>query len=455
MIVAYAYAAVMMGGFSHKVWSEDMTMPTSALEQRVNQLDQQVKSLQLQVQSGQASPVVSPSNGGQVVSGTDGFGLKSSDGNFSFQLHGLLQADSRFFLDDKSNLEVNQFLVRRVRPIFTGTLYHLYSFRITPEYASNGKVLLYDAYLDIAPWAFAKLRVGKFKPPIGAEHLQDDATLAFAERSMTNNLSPQRDTGLQLFGDFWNGTLGYAISVTNGVGDGNYNTLLTAPVTSDTDNNDGKEETGRITVNPFKNTDVEALKGLGVALAGSYAASDQTNPTFATPGQITTNIYTPAGSALGEHSRLAPDLNWYYGPFGIYSEYIRSRQDWQEGTHKYTVTNSAGQVAVRYVLTGEKASTSGVKPKKVFDPSKGTWGALEVAARYEELYLDPDNFRDGVSAVATSIQRAQAYAFGFNWYLNNAARFTTDYFQTTFDKGSAMGDRPNEKVVISRWQLVF
>ena len=458
--IVYGFVAVTLGGFRNNAWSEDVAPPAvaaapSALEQRVDQLDRQVKTLQQQVQSGQTVPAATTSGGGLVVSGPEGYGLKSADGNFSLQLHGLLQADSRFFLDDKANTEVNQFLIRRLRPILTGTLYNFYSFRFTPEYASNGKVLVYDAYLDIAPWPFAKLRVGKFKPPIGAEHLQDDANLAFAERGLTNNLSPQRDTGLQLFGDFWNGAVGYAAAVTNGVGDGNYNTLLTAPVTSDTDNNNGKEETGRITVNPFKNTDIEALKGFGVALAGSYAASDQTNPTYATPGQITTSIYTPAGSAVGEHSRLAPDLSWYYGPLGIYSEYIRSRQDWQEGTHKYTVTNTAGQIGVRYVLTGEKVSANGVKPAKVFDPSKGTWGALEVAARYEQLYLDPANYTDGIAAVSTSVQRAQAYAFGFNWYLNSAVRFTTDYEETTFDKGAAVGDRPNEKVVISRWQITF
>ena len=462
--IVVGFVAVTLGGFLNKGWSEDLPPPSTtgtspALEQRVDQLDQQIKVLQEQVQTNAGqnkSPVSAPAEG-QVASGRQGFGLQSSDGDFSIQLHGLLQVDSRYFLDDSANQEVNQLLVRRLRPILTGTLYNFYSFRFAPEYASNGKVLVYDAYLDIAPWTFAKLRVGKFKPPIGAEHLQADENLAFAERGLTNNLSPQRDTGLQLFGGFWNDTLGYAVSLTNGVGDGNYNTLLTAPVTSDTDNNDGKEETGRITLNPFKNTDVEPLKGFGVAFAGSYAASDQTLPTYATPGQITTNIYTLAGSAIGEHSRLAPDLSWYYGSFGLWSEYIRSRQDWQEGTHKYTVTNTAGQVGVRYVLTGEKASPNGIKPNHVFDPSKGTWGAWEVAGRCEELYLDPNNFTDGITTVATSIQRAQAYAFGFNWYLNSAVRFTTDYEQTTFDKGAtaALGDRPNEKVVISRWQLAF
>ena len=460
--IVLGFVAVTLGGFRNKAWSEDVAPPAAVaasgnnLEQQVNQLDQEVKALQQQVQTNQTQaqpPVTSPAQG-QIESGREGFGLKSSDGDFSIQLHGLLQADSRFFIDDKANTEVNQFLIRRLRPILTGTLYSFYSFRFAPDFASNGKTLIYDAYLDIAPWTFAKLRVGKFKPAIGAEHLQADENLAFAERGLTNNLAPQRDTGLQLFGDFWNGTFGYAASFTNGVGDGNYNTLLTAPVTSDTDNNNGKEGAGRITLNPFKNTAVEALKGFGVAFAGSYAGADRTNPTYATPGQYS-NIYAPAGSAINEHSRFAPDLSWYYGPFGLYSEYIRSRQDWQEGTHKYTITNTAGQVGVRYVVTGEQASPNGIKPNKVFDPSKGTWGAFEVVGRYEELYLDPDNFKDGVTSVATSIQRAQAYGFGFNWYLNNAVRFTTDYEETTFDKGAASGDRPNEKVVISRWQLAF
>jgi phosphate-selective porin len=82
-------------------------------------------------------------------------------------------------------------------------------------------------------------------------------------------------------------------------------------------------------------------------------------------------------------------------------------------------------------------------------------GALEIAGRLQELYLDPDNFSKGITTASASVQRATAYGIGFNWYLSNNVKFATNFDNTTFDKGASVGDRPNEKVLISRWQLYF
>ena len=43
-------------------------------------------------------------------------------------------------------------------------------------------------------------------------------------------------------------------------------------------------------------------------------------------------------------------------------------------------------------LTGENASYKGLIPSSPFDPFKRTWGAFEVAARYNEIDLDTDAF---------------------------------------------------------------
>jgi phosphate-selective porin OprO/OprP len=60
-----------------------------------------------------------------------------------------------------------------------------------------------------------------------------------------------------------------------------------------------------------------------------------------------------------------------------------------------------------------------------------------------------------IATASTAIQRATSYGFGFNWYLSNNVKLATNFDETTFDKGAATGDRPNEKVVITRWQLLF
>src|SRR5207244_1341176 len=142
---------------------------------------------------------------------------------YTLRLRLLIQADSRFFLSDANGYLTNTFLIRRARPVLEGNVFGYTTFLITPDFASNGKTVLYDAYVDVAPWAFAKLRVGKFKPPIGLEHLQSDPALIFSERAFPSDLVPSRDTGLQLFGDLWDGIVSYAAAFTNGVGDNNVN----------------------------------------------------------------------------------------------------------------------------------------------------------------------------------------------------------------------------------------
>src|ERR1039458_2425363 len=56
--IVYGFVAVTLGGFRNRAWSEDVAPPatanvTNSLEQRLNQLDLQVKTLQEQVQEGQ------------------------------------------------------------------------------------------------------------------------------------------------------------------------------------------------------------------------------------------------------------------------------------------------------------------------------------------------------------------------------------------------------------------
>jgi phosphate-selective porin OprO and OprP len=418
-------------------------------------LDQRVRILERKLEIADEAAAAKAKETPIVKAGSEGFQLQSPDKNFVLKIRALIQADSRFFIDDNAGNETNAFLIRRARPILEGTVFGFTNFRFTPDLAGNGKTTLFDAYLDVAPWTFAKLRVGKFKPPIGLEHLQSDEYLAFAERAFPSDLVPSRDTGVQLFGDLFNGVVSYAAAFTNGVGDNNVNTTATAPVTSDTDNNDSKEGTARLVLKPFKTIDGSLLQGLGAGLGVSYAKQAGVNPNYVTPGQIA--IFTPSAAALpdGEHVRIVPELNWYYHSLGVYGEWAQSSQVWRVGQVRSKIVNQAWQAAASYVLTGEDASYAGVKPRQPFDPKNGTWGAFEVAARYQALYLDPDTFTKGVATTSTAIQRANAYGVGLNWYLNNSVRFTTNFDEATFDKGAVLGDRPNEKIVISRWQLLF
>jgi phosphate-selective porin OprO/OprP len=133
-----------------------------------------------------------------VSAGERGIALTSGDDAFSLRLRGLLQVDSRWFLRDTALDDRDSMLIRRARPILDATVLRIVDLRLVPDFA-EGRAQVFDAYLDVRPRPWLKVRAGKFKPPIGLERLQGDPDMPFNERALSSNLSPARDTGAQLF----------------------------------------------------------------------------------------------------------------------------------------------------------------------------------------------------------------------------------------------------------------
>ena len=131
------------------------------------------------------------------------------------------------FLDDSQRLGTSTFVLRRVRPLFEGTVYKYFDFRIMPDFG-NGQSVLQDAYMDFNYLPGAKIRFGKSKAPVGLERLQAARDVLFVERGFPTSLVPNRDLGVQLMGEnLGGGTLNYAVGVLNGVPDGSSGDLDT------------------------------------------------------------------------------------------------------------------------------------------------------------------------------------------------------------------------------------
>ena len=121
--------------------------------------------------------------------------------------------------NDNANTEPDQFVFNDIRLDLHGTLFDHYDFRFLPDFA-GGKVVVQDEYVDVRYSNYLKVRVGKFKVPFGRERLQQDYATTFAQRGLPNNLVPNRDLGVQLFGEVSDGLLAYQAGVFNGVADG-------------------------------------------------------------------------------------------------------------------------------------------------------------------------------------------------------------------------------------------
>ena len=163
--------------------------------------------------------LLAPPAWSQATAGGDGFSLRSADGNFQLKVRGYVQADARYFLDDDERPATDTFILRRVRPIFEGTLYKIFDFRIMPDFG-GGQTVLQDAYIEGKLSPRFRVRAGKFKAPVGLERLRSGTDILFVERALPTNLVPNRDLGLQIGGDLGGGVASYAVGVFNGVPDG-------------------------------------------------------------------------------------------------------------------------------------------------------------------------------------------------------------------------------------------
>ena len=378
----------------------------------------------------------------------DGMWLSTHDGATHLQIHGYAQADDRMFSDTIHGEELDTFLFRRIRPLFEGTLFNSVDFRFMPDFGQNNPQIQ-EAFLEFKSVKFAKLRVGKFKEPIGLEVLRSDRDLTFAERSLASDLVPLRYIGAQLSGSVLSDSISYAAGYFNGSSDGS-NGVFTQWA-------HGNEAAARLFFHPFATTGVSALHQFGVGAGGSAGHQNGTIPGLKTMGQTTLFKYSSSVIANGQHNRLSPQAYYYAGPFGLLGEYVISSQDVLNKKLTQRVRNEAWQVAGSVMLTGEKNAYSGVSPRNATEHARGfrRVGAFELAVRYSQLRIDGDAFPHFANP-ATAAQSAKEQAIGLNWYLNRYIKLETDYEHTGFRMASStVTPLHSENVLMNRIQLAF
>lgn len=423
----------------------------------VKELDQKVKIIERKIENEkEASTAKWASFPKNVELGSQGLKVVSSDQNFIMYMRALIQADSKFFMDDvhvgnqtnpNGDSSADQFLLRRVRPILEGTVWKWFDYRIMPDFGM-GTTRLFDAYADLRYFREASLTAGKFKAPVSLERLQSASALPFIERAYPTQLAPNRDVGFMLHGEFdkpgyptdfsklernqtkagnfplymYPEFFAYQLAVTNGSrNNGNI----------DSDTNDSKEFQGRVFAHPFVHSGIEPLEGLGIGMAGTWGEPNgDTLSNYQTPGLNNMFVYSPLARSNGTQYRLYPQGYWIWGPFQLVGEYALSSTDLDSLSLNApsTITNpvntrqgprniygygttthdQAWNVTVSYMLTGEENvflrqgikprhefdPMYGIRPDKPFNPSEGHWGAVQVAARWSYMDFDDNVFQN-------------------------------------------------------------
>jgi phosphate-selective porin OprO and OprP len=453
--------AVLFAAASTRAAEPETTAPDSEADrERLRQVEQEVQILKRKLEVQEEDTAQKASRTATAGAGPDGFFLKSPDGKFQIKLRGYTQFDSRW-LTNGEDAGDDTFVFRRVRPFVEGTVFEFIDFRVMPDFA-NSTLTLFDAYVNFRYLPQLQLEAGKFKPPLGLERLQSATATMFIERAFPTLLVPSRDLGAMVHGELANGLFTYQLGGFNGVRDGG---------TQDVDTDDGKDVVGRIFLHPFRPLGNAWLDGFGIGGAGSWGDVDEQTPAAFRTIAASQNFfaYRPAEGGFqavtgeGKRIRWSPQAYWYAGPIGLLGEYVLSEQEVHRdittlpGTpaQKNVLRHNAWQVAASIALTGENASYKGLIPSSPFDPFKGTWGAFEVAGRYNEIDFDSDAFPVFANP-DVSASRAQGWTAGLNWYLNRYVRVMANYDHTWFSGGRANGrDRPSEDTILTRLQLSY
>jgi phosphate-selective porin OprO/OprP len=474
--------------FAVRSYADDTNaVPAPTIDEKIDRLEQEIQELkhqreldqqqaqqQAQQNAAQVAQLTKP--GPTIYVGPEGFGLQSPNTNFVLRFRGYAQADGRFYFDDRANNGTDSFLMRRVRPVLEGTLSHDFDFRLMPDFG-QGTTVLQDAYVEWHYWPWLRIRAGKFKPPVGLEQLQSDTDLPFVERGLPTDLLPNlRDVGAQVSGDLFDGTVSYAAGIFNGVVDG---------ASGDLAGWNSKDGAARIFLQPFRNSGIAPLQGLGFGAGGTYGNRDLSNttnlPTYKSVGQLTFFTFDKGVALDGDQLRYTPQAYYFWGPLELLGEYVVSQEAVERAALSDTLRNRAWQIEGGYFLTGETASyraspyVSGLTPRHPFDLRKGTWGAFEVTARYGRLELDPDAFSKTPVPAPTpyglrfadptlNAQSANEWEVGLNWYLNRNVKWMFDYEETHFNGGAGMDlgttgflikNRETERAGLTEIQVLF
>ena len=435
----------------------DSSADLQALREQVRQLEQQIKIISRQFEIKDETSAEAAKKTAAPMADAAGFSLGSPDKAFRLNLRVLAQADARAFLNRKNipgtstAIAQDTFLLRRIRPIFAGTVGGIYEFAVVPDFAggdaTTSSPVIQDTWVSARLSSALTIKAGKFTTPIV---LEPGSNRHFIESPFVNTLAPNRDLGLEALGAL-NGFVDYRLGVYNGERNN------TAGFARDGDND--KTVAGRLTVSPLKGG-FGFLEPLAVGL-GFSAGRDK-----GAVGSALQNPVTNAQQSLlnfgtlaadGRHYRLSPSVSLYSGPFSFVGEYIWEKQRLRQGVTLFDAANTAWRANAGYVLTGEDATARGVAPRADYTPGGVGAGAFELVARVSGIDFDNKLFAPLQGNLANTLANANAtgataYGAGLNWYLSRNLTLLLNYEYTSFAGRTA---RPNEQAVFSRAQINF
>tara|TARA_R110001592_G_scaffold116059_6_gene317028 strand:+ start:2005 stop:3297 length:1293 start_codon:yes stop_codon:yes gene_type:complete len=398
-------------------------------------LEQRIKALEEQLQSGANKDAVAASSNGRSLT------FKADD--FSFQVGGRLQLDAAAYDAEQDGNEFGS--GSRVRRLFLdvrGTAYEHWNYRFQYDFARPGGSDtsargIRDAWIQYTGFAPA-VTLGQFKEPFGLEHLASSLHATFIERGLTNAFTPDRRIGVGISdnGSQWTYALGAFGETAEGdvAGEGD----------------EGWDITGRVTYAPLNSNG----KVVHLGLAGrQHTPEDSTNSLRfrERPESNVTDVRLIDTGTLTDVKVIqftGLEAAAVFGPFSLQSEWIGTQVSRDNGAEDLDF--SAWYAYASWFLTGESRPYKNgifdrIKPKSTV--GQGGIGAWEVAVRYSQADLTDGSVIGGEEENLT---------FGVNWYAAQNVRFAANYIKVLeLDRPGNQYDDEKLDSVVLRAQIDF
>jgi len=396
----------------------------NALEAEVNALKARNQALEGKLGATQARVETVEVRAAKEVEWSGGPSPTFNDplGNFSLHPRGAIEADGSVFFSRKGGYDYSDGTqIRRARFGFDGVAFHDFPFRIEGEFVNNTASIL-DAYVSYTGFKHLTLLAGQVKVPFGLEPNTSDNFNTFTERGMFNNafgaIGAERRIGFQAA----YATEKFTATVSLNGENESVSRVSTAP-------GEGYGFNGRVTYEPI-NADGK-LVHLGAAgywrtQLGSGGVKDATRLTERPNAREDGGLIIDTGliPSVADAHYVGGEGAFSYGRFGVQSE--GGRLTVSRFGALSDLNYSGYYVFGSVFLTGEtRPLKNGVldrlKPINNFDPKAGTYGAFELAFRFDTL-----DAQDSPNAKNLG-NRAESYTTALNWYFNPNIKLLLDW----------------------------
>jgi phosphate-selective porin len=387
---------------------------------------------------GTASPPIGAEGRDQRLSVlySDGFVLRSADGEHELRIAASGQLDGRYYPGSAGSPD--SFDIRRARLDLGAKVFGWMDVRV--QAAFEDTPYLRNAFVDFNFHRWIHLRVGQFKVPFSTQWLTLDNQADFMERATAEPLYPFIDRGAMVWGQLFGRRLVYNLGVFTGAG-----VDLDAPK-GDIDHK--KEVAYRLFTQPFRDVGPRWIQRLYLAGAGTWESASYPTNRFEKRGLVTADFESlmwrwrtdqvlgtngrdtdQIAGTIGHKMRWGAEAHYLVGPLTVSAEWAMIDYDdvtiyhdlWQGSTlvKHDPVAGNQGQhfaihnfsVFVSVFLTGEQKYLDNFgwrqpTPKRRFSLRRRGIGAWEVLARFSRTWI-PD--RHHYHGAFTSVSKVAAF----------------------------------------------